>query len=276
MADYSIHLGFEGPGFVAVPNAVADDPRLSSDALAALVYLARLAGGRAGAVVRVSAVRARFGWGRDRWQSAARCLRAAGALADHFGRSSDGRAVARALVVRWPSRAPEASAPEAATCEPGNPVHTVEAGGKPATCEPGNPVHLSRVIRSPKREQIKQGARACAEGLASPRIAARPSPPASSRVAPGRAGEARAGAAAPPLPGRGSGSAGDRAERGAQAARPAPGAAAAALVARLSPFERSQVRKGGDVLLAGVGLIRGASAEGRALARALHAVERGL
>jgi hypothetical protein len=293
MPSYTIHLNFGGGGFVAVPNGVADDRRLTGDALAALVYLARLAGGRDGCIVRVAAVRARFGWGRDRWQSVARSLRAVGALSDYIGRTPDGRGIARALAVGWPQ--PVADGPQ--SCEPGNPAHTCEPGNpshrQPGSGGPGNPAQVGRATRLFKKEKKRQGALACADGLASPRVAARPpapggaSAPAGARASSSRgactAVRAAAPAAAPGAVG------GPSAERGARASAFAPRAAAEAsgsaggplaaqwaeAVARLSRFERSQVRTGRDVLLQGVGLVRANSQAGDALRRALAQVERG-
>ena len=100
--DYIVELEFDGPGFVAVPNGVVDDARLGAEALAVLVYLARLAGGRGPRIVRVAAICKRFDFGKDKWQRIARELRAVGALSDNFGRTDDGRNIVRSLVVGWP------------------------------------------------------------------------------------------------------------------------------------------------------------------------------
>lgn len=127
--DYVLELGFDGPGFVAVPNAVVDMDGLSADALGVLVYLARLAGGRGAAIVRVGAVRSRFGIGEDKWQRIARELRAVGAISDNFGRTSDGRSIVRSLVVGWPKV-------QAKTRTRENPGHTSRSV---KTCEPENP-----------------------------------------------------------------------------------------------------------------------------------------
>ena len=151
--DYLVELGFEGPGFVAVPNAVVDDERLGADALAVLVYLARLAGGRGARIVRVGAICKRFGLGKDKWQRIARELRAVGALSDNFGRSEDGRNVVRSLVVGWPRPAEPVSRKTRHTgveaCERENPAHTAE-----------NPAQVSRKTRLLKRDTERQG-RAC-------------------------------------------------------------------------------------------------------------------
>ena len=144
--DYVVELNFEGPGFVAVPNAVVDDARLGADALAVLVYLARLAGGRGARIVRVGAICKRFGLGKDKWQRIARELRAVGALSDNFGRSEDGRNVVRSLVVGWPRPAEPVSRKTRLTgveaCERENPAHTAE-----------NPAQVSRKTRLLKKEQ---------------------------------------------------------------------------------------------------------------------------
>lgn len=144
--DYVVELNFEGPGFVAVPNAVVDDTRLGADALAVLVYLARLAGGRGSRIVRVGAILKRFGFGKDKWQRIARELRAVGALADNFGRSEDGRNVVRSLSVGWPLPVDpvgrETRLTRVGACGPGNPAHTAE-----------NPAEVSRKTRLLKREQ---------------------------------------------------------------------------------------------------------------------------
>jgi len=129
--DYLIEFDFEGPGFVAVPNRVFDDHRLSMEAVAVLGYLARLAGKRSG-VVRVSAIRKRYRCGKDRWQRIARELRAVGALRDEYARTADGREIVRCLKFGWP--------PE--TCEPENPAHRAE-----------NPAHVSRKTRLLKEEE---------------------------------------------------------------------------------------------------------------------------
>ena len=143
--DYVVELEFDGPGFVAVPNSVVDDDRLGSDALAALVYLARLAGGRGPRVVRVGAICARFRWGKDKWQRVARELRAVGALSDNFGRSDDGARVVRSLSVCWPKAAPARVAgpargarQAASSCERENPAHRKNEA---VSCERENPAH---------------------------------------------------------------------------------------------------------------------------------------
>ena len=142
--DYIVELEFDGPGFVAVPNGVVDDARLSAEALAVLVYLARLAGGRGPRIVRVAAICKRFDFGKDKWQRIARELRAVGALSDNFGRTDDGRNIVRSLVVGWPKPAQPVSRKTrrtGKTCEPENPAHTAE-----------NPAQVSRKTRLLKEQ----------------------------------------------------------------------------------------------------------------------------
>lgn len=188
--DYIVELDFDGPGFVAVPNGVVDDARLSAEALAVLVYLARLAGGRGPRIVRVAAICKRFGFGKDKWQRIARELRAVGALADNFGRTDDGRNIVRSLVVGWPKPVDPESRKirrTGKTCEPENPAHTAE-----------NPAQVSRKTRLLKEEQTaaRGGSRAAKPRAAggsevkSDRVAARF---ASSRGETSRAAGARDG-----------------------------------------------------------------------------------
>jgi hypothetical protein len=169
--DYVVELDFDGPGFVAVPNAVVDDKRLGPEALGVLVYLARLAGGRGPRVVRVSAICSRFQFGKEKWQRIARELRAAGALSDNFGsRTADGRHIVRSLAVGWPKPEKPAvvcpsRAVKARVCEPGNPAD------RRKTCEPGNPAdragnpaEVGRVSRLLKEEQTEPRAAAAPSG----------------------------------------------------------------------------------------------------------------
>lgn len=86
---YVIRTEIEGPGFVAVPNAVAQSAELSADALGVLVYLSAMPG----AVRPSAAARARFGFGRDKWRRIARELRAAGLLHQCAARGPAGRIV---------------------------------------------------------------------------------------------------------------------------------------------------------------------------------------
>jgi len=100
---YTIRTQFQGPGFVAVPNYVAADERLSADALGVLVYLAAMP---SGFTVRVGDIMARFKLGKDRWQRIARELRAAGALhVEPLHDRQSGRVYGRAVIVRWPEMA---------------------------------------------------------------------------------------------------------------------------------------------------------------------------
>ena len=162
--DYVVELNFEGPGFVAVPNAVVDDTRLGADALAVLVYLARLAGGRGSRIVRVGAILKRFGFGKDKWQRIARELRAVGALADNFGRSEDGRNVVRSLSVGWPLPVDPVGR------KPGS--HGLAPVGRETRLTAAkNPAEVSRKTRLLKKEQTAARARSKAQP---PRAAAWP------------------------------------------------------------------------------------------------------
>lgn len=97
--DYIIETDFEGPGFVAVPNHVAQRRGLSPDALGVLVYLASQP---RGFIARWSAVCAHFGMGKDRWQRIARELRVVGAMDAQPIRGARGRVIGRCVSVRWP------------------------------------------------------------------------------------------------------------------------------------------------------------------------------
>lgn len=97
--DYIIETDFQGPGFVPVPNAVAQDAALSAEALGVLVYLASLP---RGFVLRVATVQERFGIGKDKWQRIARELRDSGAMDAQPVRGSGGRVVGKRVSVRWP------------------------------------------------------------------------------------------------------------------------------------------------------------------------------
>ena len=102
--DYQIETEFQGPGFVAVPNHVANGT-LSSDALGVLVYLASLP---RGFVLRVATVQERFSFGKDKWQRIAKELRDAGAMEVDIIRAAGGRAVGKRVKVKWPAnRKPE-------------------------------------------------------------------------------------------------------------------------------------------------------------------------
>ena len=97
--DYQIQTEFQGPGYVAVPNAVAQSPDISADALGVLVYLASQP---RGFLARVAVIQERFGMGRDKWQRIARELRNLGAMELQVIRGAGGRAIGRRMVVRWP------------------------------------------------------------------------------------------------------------------------------------------------------------------------------
>jgi len=123
--DYLIETNFQGPGFVAVPNHVVDDERLSPDALGVLVWLARRP---VGFIARTVSIRERFGIGKDRWQRIARELRAAGAIQRVPVRLASGAFSGWRYEVRWPE-------PAAAVDE----VLTISRETRPMDHKPGNP-----------------------------------------------------------------------------------------------------------------------------------------
>lgn len=153
--NYQIETSFQGPGFVAVPNHIAQDLDLSPEALGVLVYLASKPNGW-----RMSPddVKARFGMGKDRWQRIARELRAVGAMVVEALRGAGGQLLGRLVRVRWPEQPAitekRETRPSAVTDrKPENP-----AAGKPATesrktrhKEPENPAPY-------KEERKKRGA----------------------------------------------------------------------------------------------------------------------
>jgi len=152
--DYLIETAFQGPGFVAVPNHVLDDERLSPEAIGVLVWFARKP---AGWIARTSAVRERFNIGKDRWQRIARELRAVGAIRVERVRTASGVISGSRFVICWPDPCPASDAVSAISREtrlmdhkPGNP-----AAGKPGSHEPGNPAGVSRKTRLPIKEQEK-------------------------------------------------------------------------------------------------------------------------
>jgi len=132
--DYVIETRFQGPGFVAVPNAVAQMENLGADALGVLVWLASLP---QGFTVRRQTLLERFKFGKDKWQRIARELTECGALQVTTQRGAGGL-FSRSYLVRWPE--PVAQAPEPVeTPEPENPVPVApepenppKNGGKPA------------------------------------------------------------------------------------------------------------------------------------------------
>jgi len=104
--EYVVRTNFQGPGFVAVPNHVAQSCNLSPDALGVLVYLASMPNGW---TARPSCIMERFKIGRDKWQRIARDLKAADALKIETLRGAGGRVVGRQMVVCWPEPAAEQS-----------------------------------------------------------------------------------------------------------------------------------------------------------------------
>ena len=157
--DYVIQTQFQGPGFVAVPNHVAQNAALSPEALGVLVYFASLP---AGFVLRVSSVRERFNLGKDRWQRIARELRDVGAMEVEAVPSQGGRFTGKRVLVRWPDAETESRKTRPSVRKPENPAFGPKAG-KPANQsretrqpEPENPApykdneqHLKRSVAKP-------------------------------------------------------------------------------------------------------------------------------
>lgn len=131
--DYIVETSFQGPGFVAVPNHVAQSGNLSPEALGVLVYFASLPRGY---IARVSSVQEAFSIGKDKWQRIARELRAAGAMDVHEVRGPGGRIVGRRVVVRWPD---ERETTESRKTRPSDRKPEKPAAGKPGSPEPENP-----------------------------------------------------------------------------------------------------------------------------------------
>jgi hypothetical protein len=189
--DYIVETDFQGPGFVAVPNHVAQRRGLAPEALGLLVYLASQP---RGFIVRWSVICDHFGMGKDRWQRIGRDLRAIGAMQVQEVRGSGGRVIGRRVVVRWPDPMPV----EAVGTESGQIPLSDRKPEKPA---PGKPAKVSGQIRKSERENPapykdkdeKEGTREKAG-----RAAARCASPRSdaTRAATGREGE---GAQAPSL-----------------------------------------------------------------------------
>lgn len=155
--DYQIQTQFQGPGFVAVPNAVAQCPDLSAEALGVLVYLASLPHGT---LARVATIRERFGFGKDKWQRIARELREAGAMELRSIRGNGGHVIGKMMAVQWPDV--EASK-EAAPAESRETRHSDREPGNPAV---GKPATESRKTRkkvpenpAPYKEEINTRAR---------------------------------------------------------------------------------------------------------------------
>lgn len=151
--DYIIETNFQGPGFVAVPNAVAQSADLSPEALGVLVYLASLP---RGFVLRVSTVMERFKMGKDRWQRIAREFRKVGVMPEspEIVRGAGGRAIGRRMSVSWPKIAPSTESREIPPSDrkPGFP-----ADGKPAK-QGGQTRQTGRANPAPYKEQEKEKA----------------------------------------------------------------------------------------------------------------------
>lgn len=182
--DYIVETDFQGPGFVAVPNHVAQRRGLAPEALGLLVYLASQP---RGFIVRWSVICDHFGMGKDRWQRIGRDLRAIGAMQVQEVRGAGGRIIGRRVVVRWPEPQPV----EAVGTESREIPLSDRKPEKPAA---GKPAKVSREIRQSERENPasykdkdeKEGAREKAG-----RVAARSASPRSdaTRAATGREGE---------------------------------------------------------------------------------------
>lgn len=138
--DYIIETNFQGPGFVAVPNAVAQSADLSPEALGVLVYLASLP---RGFVLRVSSVMERFKMGKDRWQRIAREFRDVGVMPQkpEIVRGAGGRAVGRRVSVRWPEVTASTESRENQLSD-----------RKPEKPADGKPAKVSRKTRQSERE----------------------------------------------------------------------------------------------------------------------------
>ena len=178
MSDCIVQTEFQGPGFVAVPNHVADDDRLSADALGVLVWMAAKPNGF---TIRRATILKRFGMNKKRWQRIRRELIAAGAATETTVQdNATGRIYGSGLVVRWPEQQAKVEAPKPRSRreEPGDPKG-VSRGG-----EPGDPKRVSRdplgvpprtPEGSPYKEQEEyKGARARARASQKPAPASRP------------------------------------------------------------------------------------------------------
>lgn len=184
IVDYIVETDFQGPGFVAVPNHVAQRRGLAPEALGLLVYLASQP---RGFIVRWSVICDHFGMGKDRWQRIGRDLRAIGAMQVQEIRGAGGRVIGRRVVVRWP----DPVAVHADVAESG--VFPL-SDRKPEKPAPGKPAKVSGQIRKSERENPapykdkdeKEGGREKAG-----RAAARSASPRSdaTRAATGREGE---------------------------------------------------------------------------------------
>ena len=165
--DYQIQTEFQGPGFVAVPNSVAQSPDISADALGVLVYLASQPHGF---IARVAVIQERFGMGKDKWQRIARELRDLGAMQSHAIRGTGGRVIGKRVVVRWPElpTSDEASATESRETRPSDRKPEKPAAGKSAKAsreirqsEPENPAPY-------KEEKITKARRGAARPCEGP------------------------------------------------------------------------------------------------------------
>lgn len=144
--DYIIETDFQGPGFVAVPNHVAQRPGFPPDALGVLVYLASQP---RGFIVRWSVVCGHFGIGKDRWQRIARDLREIGAMEVQTMRGPGGRILGRRVLVRWPEAVAEPAPQDSASAESGE---TRLSDLKPENPAAGKPAKVSRKIRQSEPE----------------------------------------------------------------------------------------------------------------------------
>jgi len=140
--DYIVETQFEGPGFVAVPNSVAQLASLPADALGVLVWLASLPKGFA---IRRSSILERFGFGKDKWQSVARSLSQVGALDVVTDRLPGGQ-FSRRYVVRWPTaracQSGQSEKPETAQSHNSEPAqsHNSEPAQSTGAGKPGSGV----------------------------------------------------------------------------------------------------------------------------------------
>ena len=136
--DYIVELEFDGPGFVAVPNGVVDDARLSAEALAVLVIWPGLL------VVEGRALCAwpRSASGSISARTSGSASRASCGRSARFPTISDAQTMAAISCARWSSAGLSGS-----TCEPENPAHREKPvsrkpgshGGKPGSGQPENP-----------------------------------------------------------------------------------------------------------------------------------------
>jgi len=179
--DYQIQTQFQGPGFVAVPNYVAQASALSPEALGVLVYLASLP---RGFVARVSVIQERFALGKDKWQRIAREMREAGAMVTEAIRGSGGRVIGKRVIVRWPdeTQPDQAQGTESRETRPSDRKPGKPTVGKPAKhCRetrqtlPGNPAPYKEKEETQARAQKpapvarrKGGGSGAASGLVLP------------------------------------------------------------------------------------------------------------